>query len=325
MDIAKYIGLFLLKNKSCYIHGLGNLELSRKPATYVNKTLVSGAYEVNVVPAGTIDESLANFIANTEQISISKATAALKGFSAETKKQIEAGQYVHIPAFGKFAETNGKLQFITSPQLQFAPAPIPAERVAPRRTDNTPAAAPSQPVAAPIPTPPAIDTSSPFDDESEGTRLNWPRILLVLALLVATAAIAIFGYRYVKNRSKNNAPIVNQDSIATVTATPSIDEGTVMDTTQAESIAVKDSVSPAIQPANGALVNFKVILNVYDERAKAEKRLQRLRSFGNKVDLIAEDSNTYFIIMPVSAPAKDTSRILDSLERNFNPDGISIY
>ena len=39
MDIAKYIGLYLLKNNFCYLHGLGNLEIKRRPAVYEGDSL----------------------------------------------------------------------------------------------------------------------------------------------------------------------------------------------------------------------------------------------------------------------------------------------
>lgn len=327
MEVAKYIGLFLLKNKTCYIHGLGNLELKRKPAMYDGSALLAPSYEVNVVPVGTVDESLANFIATNEQISISKASAALKDFSTQTKAQIAAGRYVTIPSIGKFAETNGKLQFITDPHLQYALPAIAIQRSPARRVDNT-AAKPI--VQTPSPAAPAMPSYTPTaepEEETEGVRLNWGRILLVGIILAATIALAVFGYRYMKGK-RGAIPAADTTTLQT-TVQPQYTPPVVADTVQTDTSLIDDG-EPATgtTPATinkGPLVNFRVILNVYDERPKAEKRLQRLRSYGNKVDMIAEDSTTFFIVMPVSASSSDTSRILDSLQRNFNPDGVSIY
>ena len=76
MDVAKYIGLFLLKNNFVYIHGLGNLELRKRPASFNGEALQGSTYEVVMTPMGSIDDNLANFIATNEQISISKASNA---------------------------------------------------------------------------------------------------------------------------------------------------------------------------------------------------------------------------------------------------------
>ena len=68
MDIAKYIGQYLLKNSFCYIHGLGNLEISKKPAFYDGKSLQAPTYEIVLSSGGSIDDNFANFIATNEQI-----------------------------------------------------------------------------------------------------------------------------------------------------------------------------------------------------------------------------------------------------------------
>src|SRR6185312_10774720 len=128
MDIAKYIGLFLLKNHFCYVHGLGNMELTRKPAIHDGKALQPPSYEVMVTPGGSIDDNLANFIATNEQISISKAANALRDFSIQARKDMSDGKEVEIPNIGKFVEESGKVKFITNDNFRFTPAGIPTIR-----------------------------------------------------------------------------------------------------------------------------------------------------------------------------------------------------
>src|SRR4051812_28989915 len=125
MDIAKYIGLFLLKNQFCYVHGLGNLELKKVPAAHDNKSVNAPAYDVIVSPAGSIDDNLANFIATNEQISISKAANALREFSIEARKDMAGGKEVPIPNIGKFIEEHGKVKFVTDANFKYTPASIP--------------------------------------------------------------------------------------------------------------------------------------------------------------------------------------------------------
>jgi nucleoid DNA-binding protein len=128
MDIAKYIGLFLLKNHFCYVHGLGNMELRKKPAVHDGNALQSPSYEVVVTPGGSIDDNLANFIATNEQISISKAANALRDFSIQSRKEMAAGSEVAIPNIGKFTEVNNKVHFVTDDNFRFTPAGIPTIR-----------------------------------------------------------------------------------------------------------------------------------------------------------------------------------------------------
>ena len=66
MDIASYIGQFLLRNKYCYLHGIGSLKLNKLPKSDAG----SYAYHVQLLPGGSIDDLFANFVATSEQVSI---------------------------------------------------------------------------------------------------------------------------------------------------------------------------------------------------------------------------------------------------------------
>lgn len=136
MDVAKYIGLFLLKNNFVYIHGLGNLELRKRPGSYDGDNLQAPSYEVVMTPMGSIDDNLANFIATNEQISISKASNSLREFSQQSRADLQAGKPVIIPSIGSFVEDRGKITFIIDPTFQYAPPSLPSMRVA-RRQDDT--------------------------------------------------------------------------------------------------------------------------------------------------------------------------------------------
>ena len=125
MDIAKYIGLFLLKNHYCYIHGLGNMELVKRPATHDGKALQPPSYEVQVTPGGSIDDNLANFIATNEQISISKAANTLREYSIQARKDMAEGKEVPIPHIGHFIEGGGRVKFVTDANFRYTPAGIP--------------------------------------------------------------------------------------------------------------------------------------------------------------------------------------------------------
>ncbi len=345
MDIAKYIGLYLLKNQTCYVHGLGNIEIRRKPASYDGRNLVPGVSEVVVVPANTVDDSLSNFIATNEQISISKASNALKDYATNAMADVQAGREVLIPAIGSFFQVNDKLQFATAPQLLLTPPPIPTEKNLPRR--NTGAAtstqAPSlgyqQEQQAPAYMAPPVATMQvpaqpyPQMEEEKKGGLNWGRIILfVLILLALIGGVAYVAKNILKIGGGAPAPVQQQQPMTVPAPADTIGAAQrATDTTQlidtSNSMVVDESIQTPTPPVvnKGPIVNYKVIINTYDERERAEKRLHRLRSYGHQVELIAEDSNTYRILVPISMPRADSVRVMDSLERTYNPNGVFIY
>jgi nucleoid DNA-binding protein/cell division septation protein DedD len=309
MDIAKYIGLFLLKNNFCYIHGLGNLELKKKPASHDGQSLQSPQYEVLLTPTGSIDDNLANFIATDEQISISKAANALRDFSIQARAALQEGKEVVIPAIGKFVEQNGRIQFITDPNLQYAPPSIPALKIV-KRTEEEP----------------KFKTTTDENSYSSGSQVNWGKIILWVVVLGVVAAGVIFGVRYINGRNADT------QETTTVADTPAAPQAPVMvtDTMAAKTDTTAhatDTAAPATpaQAAPAGAMEYKVVLNTYDNNAKAQKRLKQLSGFGHKVELVSKDSTHYYIVMPMTGPSTDTARVLDSLRKNFNPKGVSIY
>lgn len=312
MDIAKYIGLFLLKNNFCYIHGLGNLELKRKPAAYNGDALIPPGYDVTLSPSGSIDDNLANFIASNEQISISKASNALRDFSTQARADIAAGKSVGIPAIGTFYEDEGKIRFATDPNLRYTPPPIKVAKVNKSIEQN-----PVLPVSIKTETSgsnrPYVPVHTPSEEEDDDVpKLNWTRIILVGVIVLALAAIATYGIKRYKGGEDALQPVI-QNKENTVPATP-IDTSTVDSTGGAPTVRV-----------DGAMIQFKAIIDSYPTRAKAEKRQRTMRGYGYDVEVIAEDSTKYFVVMPIMCPVADTGKILDSLTRMYNPAGVTIY
>lgn len=331
MDVAKYIGLFILKNHFCYIQGLGNLEMKKRPASYDGRALHAASYDVLLVPAGSLDDSLANFIATNEQISISKAANALREYSLQAKADLQAGKDVIIPSIGKFVDVEGKTTFVTDPKLQYTTPAIPVVRLSKREeaaqvasTSSRPSSAYQPPVTAAAATP----AYQPQYEEETGSRLNWGRIILVAVIILAFIGLNVAGYMYYFKPKKHvSAPVTVQPPPATDTpqtqpALPITADTTVKVTdTSATTVMLPES---NIAVKNNVLY-YKVILNTYYSKEKAERRFKQLRGNGTKVELVAEDSLNYYIVLPIHSASRDTSRILDSLSTLYNPNGVSIY
>lgn len=321
MEVAKYIGLFLLKNQACYIHGLGNLELKRKPATFNGDTLQAGTYEVLLTASGSIDDNLANFIATNELISISKASNALREFSEQSKADLEAGKDVLIPAIGRFAVIDGKMKFITDKHMQYAPPPIPAMRSS-RRMEEEMAIPHTHHNEAPKREYSAQPQYSNVPRPKKGgilSQLNWGRILLALFLLGILGVGAVYTFRYMKNRkgASNNAIIQAPETDTAVAPAPADSAALKVDSTAVDTTGT-------IEMVDGKL-HYQVIIDNFTTRKKADKKAKLMRSYGHEADVIAEDSFNFDVVMPVIALPADTAHIMDSMRRYYNPAGVYIY
>lgn len=364
MDVAKYIGLFLLKNEQCYIHGLGTLQMVRKPASYDGQSLHASAYEILMVPGGNVDEALANFIANNEQISISKASNALKEYSAKTRGALQQGEEVSLPYLGKFREQDGRVGFVTTPQLIYKPAPIRAQKGTTAtqqqqqpRSDRP--AIPHQPFvpaagAAAAQNRPTMAAPEPEHyqeeefEENSGGGIKWGRLILLLLILGILAAGTYFGYtRYVAPRLAKPAPTNTPPSnfetqipeVADfeeepVNTTNEEDENTGTDTEEGSNAQQTEEDTPAEKDIETApettgpppkMTKIRALINTYDTRARAEKRQRQLQAYGTSAQLIAEDSNTFYIVLKVETTTQDKGKILDSLTALYNPLGVTLY
>lgn len=310
MDIAKYIGLFLFKNNFCYIHGLGNLELRKKPAAYDGGELQAPKYEVVLTPTGSIDDNLANFIAVNEQISISKAANALREFSIESKTALQQGKEVMIPAIGKFVYVNDRVGFVTDPNIQYTPPALPALKFLKRAEE--------EPVFK-------NRVAEPLEERSSSTSsVNWGKIILWVVILGVLATAVILGISYMKKYNSGSDTIPVKDTVAVAPAPQQ--NAPVVDTTAKPVDSAATAAAPVTPAANGNM-DYKVILKTYGNRAGADKRVKQLMGFGNKnLEVIAKDSTHYMVVISVNGPLSDTTHMIDSLRRNFNPkEPVSIY
>jgi nucleoid DNA-binding protein len=310
MDIAKYIGLFLIKNEYCYLPGIGNLEIRKKPAQYNRDTQEMSApqHEILFRPSiGSIDDSFANFVATNERISIAHAANAIKDFCSRAKQDLAEGRDLQVPGVGRFTGTGASLQFFTDPSLQIQGKSIPFFK------NNTRAEAQREKAISEIYQ--STEFKEPKADEEiilQAPQVNWGKIIMLSAIVVVLIVAAIFIYNY--TASDNTATPANNEAEA---VSDEVVQQPAAPVSQDSSAQTATNTAP---DANG-LLNYKVILQQYPTQGQAEKRVNQLKSYGNNVELAAADSSTFYVVMPMATPAADTGRIVDSLKRVFNPSG----
>lgn len=304
MDIAKYIGLFLLKNQFCYVHGLGNMELKKVRATYDGEALQAPSYEVIVTPGGSIDDNLANFIATNEQVSISKAANTLREYSTHVRKILSEGGEVHIPNIGKLVEEKGKIKFITDEHFAYTPAGIPTIKNSKQLEEQKVklAHAPSYP-------PPAKADS-----------VNWSMVILIVVLILVLGVGGYFIYSYLTQNKVEPAAV---ETPAQVIPEP-VQEEVVPETDTTEAIIdTLDSTMPQMADST-TTSEYRFIIGDYPSRLRAEKRVNNLTLNGNKVELYEHDSTSFLVITPIMCRAVDTTHVKDSLKIMFGFRGVTI-
>jgi hypothetical protein len=280
MDIASYIGQFLLRNKYCYLHGIGSLKLNKLP----NNDAGSYAYHVQLLPGGSIDDLFANFVATSEQVSISKAANAIREYNSEIRSLLDAQQKVIIPTIGYLVKVDNHYTFITDDNFSYQPSVNPALKFV---------------NAKPIK---EVDTKvDNIEVVPKKAIVNWNKIILFISLLIVVA-IAIY---FIATQSKN------------ITATQ---EEPIANTTSGINTAVLDTtvVQPDTIVAN---TEYKFLIKTYSTLGAAVKRYQQLLSYGNKVGLQTSDSISYQLYISMPASALDTTQAKDSLRVIFNPKG----
>ncbi|GAA4469224.1 hypothetical protein GCM10023093_28280 [Nemorincola caseinilytica] len=300
MDIAKYIGLYLLKNQFCYIHGLGNMELRKVRATYDGNALQPPSYEVIVTPGGSIDDSFANFIATNEQISISKAANTLREYSVQARKDLAMGKEVHIPNIGRFVEKDGKVSFITDEKFNYTPAGIPVIKNSKQLDEQNS----------------KLSHKPSYPPPAKADSVNWRMVVLVLVFIIILGAGGYFVYYYITENNKP-APV----------AAP------VIDTTAKQVLPEPDTLAPQVDTvdSNAQLVvdstlenDFKMVIGSYRTKDRADKRVGMLTLNGNKVEVVEKDSANFFVVTTISCRIMDTTRVKDSLKQWFGYKDVMI-
>lgn len=311
MDIAKYVGLFLIKNEYCYLPGIGNLEIRKKPASYdrENQQMNAPAFDILFRPTiGSIDDTFANFVATNERISIAHAANAIKDFCSRAKADLAEGRDLQVPGVGRFSGSGADLKFYTDPSLQIQPKSIPFFKNS-TRSEHSKEKAISEIYQA-------TEFREPKADEEiilQTPQVNWGKIITLSAIVLVLIAGAIFMFYYFNSRNNSST----DPAVADTTVHP--------ETTAPADVVPADTTSQQVPAASVAgtdvTTSYNVVLREYTTSAQAEKRVAQLKSYGNNVTMVAKDSTTFYVVMPVTSPAADTGKVVDSLKRLFNPGG----
>lgn len=324
IQIENYISSFLLKNKYCAISGLGTLELKRDGAVIRSSgsELEPPAYNISFVPIGVIDSAFPTFIANHENVSISKASNDIKTFSQDVKNELRKTGRFEIDGVGHFTFKNDTIQFYQDETLNLERDPIQLHRE--RTEDEEP-----EETLADAKTFKDLNythAESGVGKPKMGTVLKY---LMGLLLLIGLAAAAYFGYKYYAQNATSTAGTESEEQAVVMDdyvdegATDDLDasaaENTTTDTTTIDAALPTDAENSASAPV-AAQGEYKVAVQAYVSEAEAKSKSDRLNTWGNKTTVMAKD-NKYYLVAYAAISSGDTTQLKDSLRKHFNPSG----
>jgi nucleoid DNA-binding protein len=345
MDVVKYIGLYLLKNHNVNIQGLGNLELHVVPARFSEDVLLPMSYKIELTSSsGSIDDNLANFIANNEQLSISKVINSLREFSLQAKNDLEQGKEIIIPSIGMFKELNGKVTFLINPAFQFVPSTIQATKTTNKTLEDPILGAgyyqqpqphqnqhPQQSVQDPffhqqhntqqnLPDYQQAPPPEDYYEQPHQSRINWTRVFIALVILL----MVIFGAYFLISFLTGNEPKKNKIIFPVADSTASIP------VPANDSLPQDTSIEAMKTTPDGKGINFDVRLFAFSDITFARNKMKQLQDMGYATTYLDQtaDSSFTFVLIPVEniSPA-DTAYLMDSLRKLnvLHPQKVGIY
>jgi nucleoid DNA-binding protein len=319
MDIAKYIGLFLEKNRYCYLPNLGEFNVTKRPAKYQDGQMMAPEFDVAFkFSGGLIDDAFANFVANNERISIASAANAIRDFSVATRQTLSEGGSVVIPGFGKLVSNGEKYDFVADPNIQVQPQGIPVFKINTAATRSTVGAETIAEIHE------KMTLKEPKSEEEiviKPPSVNWTKIIILLLIVLAViSGIGQIIY-YFNSGDKEvvieaTAPAANEQEQAVATTSGDTLAAAM---TSADSLSgINPNIASSQAPAAQSGIAYGIF--TYAERATAEKKEKKLKGFGHNV-AIREVGGAFVITIVPPHIITDTANAKDSLRRFFNPTG----
>lgn len=307
MDIAKYVGLFLNKNRYCNLPNLGEFAVVKKPAKHKDGQITAPGYEVNFkFSGGLIDDAFANFVANNERISIASAANAIKDFAMATRATLAEGGTVAIPGFGTFRNINGKNEFEPEANIEVEAQGIPIFKI---NTAATQSSMGSEKIAD---LHEKLQLKEPTAQEEiviKPPTVNWPKVIaLVVIVLVVIGGVAAAIWYMKDNSEAIEAVIADEVGVGEQTVPNQVNDTS----------AARDTANTTDTIGQSSGTTFGLIS--YTDKASAERKEKQLKGFGHDVSLRQQNDSS--IMLTITLPGvTDVEKAKDSLRRFFNPKG----
>lgn len=315
MEIGQYIGKFLVKNNYCSLSGLGVFELKKNAASVRSSenTVAPPTHVISFTPVGSIDDSFASFIANRENVSISNASNNIKDYCISAKQELQTTGHFTIEHLGKLVMTNNKISFVQSSDLDlgYEPVSMPA---AEQKISSTSKSESGD----------KLDFSYPPSGYSTPTKSSSVMKYVMLgglALLLLGGVYMAYDY-YQKNKIDTEDLLNPTVSVPNTDTTNANSNGNVaISDTTAQSSSSDTTTMTVTSPAPVSPGAHLVAVFTFNNEAAAAAKAKKLNNYGNKATVNRKDSTNFVVTLEATHALGDTTLLVDSLRKFFNPKG----
>jgi nucleoid DNA-binding protein len=297
VKIEQALVLYLLKHKQISLQGIGTFKIEGPipENTDNDRPVIIPAESISFIydPKVKEDNELIDFIVqNTKKIK-PLASADLDSFLTLGRQFLNIGKPFTIQNLGTLEKLkSGDLEFKPGPLVQRVEVPKPKieDEGAEKHEENL------------------------FNDYQREPSFNNSRILLIgiIIVLLALGSWAAWHYGF---KNDNTEPAATSDNIVPIVDSINTSQKQ-KDDSLAQARRIADSLSN-IQKNPADSFSFKIVVRETKSKDVALATLQHLKNYGRNVIMYTDDSITYKVAHPFMLPLSDTSRILDSLNKNY--------
>jgi hypothetical protein len=301
LKIQELLSQYLYQHKQLHLPGLGKFELN--PSVNIYETKEEGWPPDTITFSANkhtpVDDDFINFLVQHSGKMKPLAMSDLESYLSSGTQLLNIGKPFPLKGIGSLVKlSNGDLAFQQgSPVLQKAEIP-PADYILKDRTKQTSETE-------------ELSFASP-------ERKNSRKLFIAIASVIALALIGWAIYLAIpKKEIATTDDTVQTDN--TITSTDTVTNQAISDTTKADTaqVAKKDSIVAVPVPVVTASNGFKLVIETFPEKYRAEKRTTVLNGRGHKVTMEIQDSAHYNLTMVVMRPLSDTAYVIDSLRKFY--------
>lgn len=148
-----------------------------------------------------------------------------------------------------------------------------------------------------------------FNDYQRETKSNAGKTVLIAIgiLIIGLIAWAVWKYAFNSENEPDNLTQATYPLESTDTVPGLAEDIAVVPLTDSNTMNT---------PISSDGSTFKLIVNQYNNFAAAQTRYNNLRSWGRNVVLYTNDSITFKVALPFTRPLSDTTKVLDSVQRD---------
>lgn len=294
MKIEQVLIHYLLKNKELTLEGIGTFKLEAALPDTADPDrpilIPADAISFHFNPRATADEGLVAFISEYTGKIKPLAASDLDSYLALGRQFLNIGNPFILHNIGTLQKNN-------SGELIFKGGNYAADKINPQKKIEDEGA--------------EVHDENMFNDYQRPLPKNNGKALVVIGSIVILALLGWAAWYFIFNQEVDQIEKINStENIQPINESPA---------TPQSPTSINSGDSSQASP-----YTFKIVVNEYDNVARAHTRANTLQGFGRNVIVYSNDSINYKVAEPFTRPLSDTLFVLDSLSKYYGRNMIRI-